>query len=253
MTSTNGNGAHRASTPREQLLADVRAQAGALTERREYLRAELAELDADLRAYAKAIVALDPESPAAGDGSPAPRRGRSRRRAGVGPERLAEIEAAFRAVADRNGGEARQVDVCDATGYSSSIMTSAFDQLREGNVIRLARVAKNPGGRGRSKYYRLTRPAARRGHHATVDHPRPPKEATREAVLDAVRRLGRPATFAAIGELSGVGDVALRNAVHALEAEGALVDAGLAEVRSDGRRGGKRPRTWLPADAGGAS
>lgn len=151
LPQTNGS-AHTISG-REDLLERTRALAGVVSARRDELRAELAEVDNELRAYEKVIAALDPDAaPRRKPPEPAPKRPTPAR---VGPERLAEIEEAVRRIA-LDKGEVVQKDVSDATGYSSAVTSAAFGQLREANVIRIA--SRGPGTR---KSYKLTRPAER--------------------------------------------------------------------------------------------
>lgn len=168
VTAPASNGAGNALTPREQLLEQARAQADVLVERREELAAELAGVDRDLKAYERAITALDPAAV-----PPVKRRGPGRPSKNgpartvpskVGPERLAQFEAAVRELG-ANDREFRQIDVLRHLGENknSGLATNAFEQLREANVIRFARQQRGPGG---GKFFRLTRPALREGSNA---------------------------------------------------------------------------------------
>jgi DNA-binding transcriptional ArsR family regulator len=109
-------------------------------------------LVAERKKYARALAVL--EGPAR-EGSGRLQRGskpRGRPPSNVGPERLAEYEQAIREFAAEQE-EFRQVDIRAVTGATSNVMTRAFEQLRQTNVIRVARQE------GNSKYYRLTRAA----------------------------------------------------------------------------------------------
>lgn len=154
----SANGSTSVLAGREGLLASMREQKDVLDERRRELMIEVHAIDEDLKAYNKALAALDPrpaeprQPKSAGDKQrPTPSK--------VGPERMAEITRVVRDLASASpDGEFRQVDVGNATGYSSSVMSSAFLQLRDENVIRMARVKRGPGG---GHFFRLTRLALR--------------------------------------------------------------------------------------------
>ena len=234
LARTNGAGA---SSVRDRVADQLRAAIEELEQREMLVVAELSGIRAEKRDLEKSLQPLmhDPSMPA-------PKRGRGKVRptpARVGPERLAEIEQVARELI-REHGEVRQADVAKKTGYSSSVLTNAFMQLVEGGVLRLVRVQRGYGG---GKFYGLTRPAERQEAQSTPGLIRPPKTATRDLIIAAIREHGRPATFAAIGKQSGVGDVAMRNAVHALVAEGVLRDAGTVP-RADGKTAGKMPHAY---------
>lgn len=241
------NGAGALASSRQQLLDQARASAAALSERRAVLVAELAEIDGELKAFHRAAAALDPTPPEPRpDDAKTPARVRANP-SRIGPERMAMIERVVRELANADpNGEVAQVDVRKQLGLGSSVMTNAFKQLRDANVIRFARVERLGRGAG-TKRYKLTRPALREDEpdQAPV---RQAKTGTRQRVLDAFRALDGPVTYAAIKEQSGVSDVAVRNAIRALEAEGVL-RGGLADQRADGKTYGKRPRTYVLAAA----
>lgn len=73
----------------------------------------------------------------------------------VAPDTMAEIEAFVRAWAEDHE-EFRQIDIRSAPGSpvtDSGKSSAAFEQMRQANVLRLARVD------GNNKFYRLTRSA----------------------------------------------------------------------------------------------
>lgn len=159
----SANGATHEVGSRESMLAQMRQRASGLSERRAELRLAIVEIDTELKAWEKAIAALDPTPPAPKLGRPAsskPGANPSR----VGPERMATIEQAIREIAtEQPSGEVRQADVAHRTGLSSAVMASAFNQLRDDNVIRFAR---SQSGRGGGKFFKLTRPALRENAEA---------------------------------------------------------------------------------------
>ena len=73
----------------------------------------------------------------------------------VSPEKMSDIEAFVRAWAEDHE-EFRQIDIRSAPGSpvtDSGKSSAAFEQMRQANVLRLARVD------GNNKFYRLTRSA----------------------------------------------------------------------------------------------
>jgi ribosomal protein S25 len=257
----NGDGAGHSLNPREQILAQARAEHDRLLARRDELREELAELERDVKGYEKAMHALDPEyaPPAPVKTGAQPKQVRPAAKRGVGPERLAQIEAAAREIAAENGGDVTQVQVRDRTGLSSAVMTGAFRMLRDNNVLRFARVDKKPGQGGQTKIYKLTRPALRGGAESQLPlddedtsakpaPPRAPKEATRQKVIEAIKAHGQPVTRTVIIERTGIGDIAVRNTLSTLQEEGVVLDAGPASERADGLAMGKMPRTYTLAE-----
>jgi len=162
----SANGSSSVMAGREGLLASMREQKNVLDERRRELMVEVHAIDEDLKAYNKAIAALDPQ-PAEGSKVSKAALDKVRPTASkVGPERLAEITEVIRDLASKDpDGEIRQVDVTHVTGYSSAVMSAAFNQLRDENVLRIARVARSAtdDGKGKGTWFRLTRPALRDG------------------------------------------------------------------------------------------
>lgn len=161
VTAPASNGAARPLTSREQIVEQVRVQVAALDARRDELCAELDAVDADLKAFQRALAALEPPPPHGKvPGGYRLKNGTVKRYAPrVGPERMERIERAVRETAREGDGDVCQADVRERTGIGSSAMTLAFKQLREAGVIRFARVEHR--GRVRTKVYRLTRPAER--------------------------------------------------------------------------------------------
>lgn len=158
MTSSNGA---PAPSSRERILAQIRAEAEQLLARREDLAAELAALDADLRAYQKAARDLGAEESL----MPHPHGGRApkavkTRAASIGDERYAQVkQVALELLAER--GEIRAADVGHATGLSSASLTAAFKRLRDERVIRLARVERSNPRKGKGgKFYKPWQPQA---------------------------------------------------------------------------------------------
>jgi hypothetical protein len=153
VASTNG----LAETFVDQEVARIQAQLDGQEGRAQALRAELRELDELTKRYEKAIRDLKGESGKPGrkpkveraPGDPRVRPVQSK----VGPEAMAKIESAIRAYAE-DREEFRQVDIrgtlTGALAHSSK-MATAFEQLRQANVIRLARQE------GNQKFFRLTR------------------------------------------------------------------------------------------------
>jgi hypothetical protein len=121
----------------------------------EELRAEIDQLTPALKRYQKALALLT------GEDAPAPGRPKGARvrakPSGVGDERLERVEAGIRDFA-KDHDEFRQVDIRSTVeGISSSVAATAFETLRQRNVIRLARKD------GNNKFYRLTAEALREG------------------------------------------------------------------------------------------
>jgi hypothetical protein len=112
------------------------------------------QIVAELRTYEKALAALQGATRKAkpkGQARTAPSK--------LSDERLAEIESIVREYATDHE-EFRQVDIRSAHGtlpsggtLSSGMSALAFEELRQRNVLRVARVE------GNSKFYRLTREA----------------------------------------------------------------------------------------------
>jgi hypothetical protein len=139
----------------DELIAGLRKRIAARKVRADELKAELDTIAPELRRYERALSLLtgDAERPTGKVGKASPVRPvRSR----LGEERLEKVRGAVLGYA-RDHEEFRQVDIRNVLGnrFSSSIMTSAFEQLRQENVIRFARQE------GISKFYRLTRESVR--------------------------------------------------------------------------------------------
>jgi hypothetical protein len=114
------------------------------------IETELVEHRAQLKRDEKVVALLRGEEASKKPG-PKPRQAASQK--GIGDDLLAGIEAAVRRYADGHE-EFRQVDIRkmpDTPTDKSSVMATAFDHLRERNVIRFVRQE------GISKVYRLTR------------------------------------------------------------------------------------------------
>jgi septation ring formation regulator EzrA len=153
VAETNG----LAQTFVDQEVARIQAQLDGQEGRAQALRAELRELDELTKRYEKAIRDLRGDYPRMGrkPSKPATSSGEKVRpvQSKVGPEAMAKIEEAIRAYAEDHE-EFRQVDIrATLTGAlaHSSKMAVAFEQLRQANVIRLARQE------GIQKFFRLTR------------------------------------------------------------------------------------------------
>ena len=128
-----------------------------ISERREALddlQARASELTRELRRHEKALAILLDEPPTKKLGRPPGQKQVRNKPSNIGPERLELIERTIREFTqDRE--EFRQVDIRGITDIKSSVMATAFEQLRQANVIRFARQD------GNNKYYRLTREALR--------------------------------------------------------------------------------------------
>ena len=157
MADLNGaTGADHDDTVDDELVETITARIEPTRRRRDELAAELAATNARLKRYERALGALaEPKDPAPTERrkpGPKPKQGPGPRTS-IGDERLAQIEAMVRELA-AEGDEVRQVDVRNRlAGVNSSTSAIAFEQLRQRNVIRLARQE------GNNKYYRLTREA----------------------------------------------------------------------------------------------
>jgi hypothetical protein len=161
MTTSATNGGAPSLPHADELIARLQQLIDERTVRRDELVDELAHVDRELKAYAKSLAPLLPEALA----PPPAKRGRPPRGEGervrakqsrIGPERMELIEAAARQLG-KDDAEFRQVDVRRETGLTSSIMTSAFRQMRDDNIVRLARRD------GINQWFKLTRPAGREG------------------------------------------------------------------------------------------
>jgi hypothetical protein len=160
LTAAASNGAPAPSV-RERVAEQLRAAIAELVDRRDDLAAELAGVNGEIKMLERSLAPLAPPDPnktrpgrpPKADGDPV-----RKKPAKVGPERMARVEAVVRELG-KGDAEFRQVDVREQTGLTSSIMTSAFRQLREDDVVRLAR------REGINQWFKLTRPALREGEH----------------------------------------------------------------------------------------
>lgn len=121
------------------------------TQRRDQLVAELEAVRRELTNYTKALKLVDE---AAAPLPPTAPKKKAPSGTKIGPENLAEIkDAVLGWVAENGDVQFRQVDIRERIGVNSSLASSAFAQLREQGVIRLA------GKQGLNHYYRLTHAA----------------------------------------------------------------------------------------------
>lgn len=138
-----------------QFLDELRARVAERRARVDALEAQLQALKPELRRYESALRLLSGEQ--VDTAIDKPRQSRSKgvktqSGTSIGPERLEAIERAVREYA-RDHEEFRQVDVRAVYDMTSSVSATAFEILRQRNVLRVARVD------GNSKFYRLTREA----------------------------------------------------------------------------------------------
>jgi hypothetical protein len=152
-TTTPASNGAGAPSVRERVADQLRAAIAELADRRDQVAGELAVINGEIKTLERSLAPLVPKQTS----TPRPKGSSQTHRSMVGPERLAVIEAAIRELA-AGDEEFRQIDVVKATGITSSVMGSAFSQLTDASVIRLARRKKGPGG---GNYFRLTRPALR--------------------------------------------------------------------------------------------
>jgi hypothetical protein len=147
---------------RESIAAQLDALLVDTRHRRDAMQAQVAELTAEIKSYEQSARALRGEvgKPGRKPGSKPPGKpyGKS-----VGDERLAEIERAVRAFA-ADHEEFRQIDIRAQLDIGSSVAATAFETLRQNNVIRLARK------QGNNKYFRLTTEALQGQEPATSEH-----------------------------------------------------------------------------------
>jgi hypothetical protein len=155
MTDEYSNG-HVHLVDEDPVVIDLRKRIDQVKQEQQSLRERLAEVNDVVSRYERAVRALTGEKAP----TPTPRTPGKRVRehpSGVGEERLDRIrEIVLEYAADHE--EFRQVDIRTQPGLegamvTSSVMTTAFNRLRQENVIRLARQE------GNSKWFRLTREA----------------------------------------------------------------------------------------------
>lgn len=127
--------------------------------RAELLRAQLAEIEPELKRYERALALILDEPPPPGPGRGRPPGGGKATRdkpSGLSAERLARVEEAVRNYAAEHD-EFRQVDIRTVIDVTSGVTALAFEDLRQKGIIRLARAE------GNNKWFRLTREALREG------------------------------------------------------------------------------------------
>jgi hypothetical protein len=150
MTDAN-NGA---APPDDAITGPLRQHVRDLHVRHEQLHAELVRVTDEMRRFDKALKTIDGEPLH----KPKPKL-RERPGTRIGPERAQAIETTVRALITERG-EVRQADVCEELGLNSSIVTAAFNDLREREIIRLSRQTR---GRGGGKFFKLMPAAEREG------------------------------------------------------------------------------------------
>ena len=161
------NGAQTGSTPPAMAIATetIRQAVDELAKQRDTLTEQLAIVKYELGNYQKALALLEAPPPPPPGLTPRKRgrpssSGAERNGTRISGERLAEVEAAIREYADVNGGdpEFRQIDIRERLGGLTSGMSSlAFAELREREVIRIARKD------GNNLYFRMAHAAASEG------------------------------------------------------------------------------------------
>ena len=137
----------------EDVIMQLRSVQNGYAAKRAALKAELDKVDLEYKRADRALRLLTGE-PLAAKPRATPQKQYPK---AIGDERLREIRFAVLKYAEDHE-EFRQVDIrtmagLDPTIAKSSTMATAFDQLRQENTIRLARVE------GNSKWFRLTREA----------------------------------------------------------------------------------------------
>jgi hypothetical protein len=158
------NGAQTGSVPAMALVTETLQRAvDELAKQRDTLTEQLATVKHELGNYQKALALIEAPPPGS-----TPRRGRSSLKSSSGGanrsgtrisgDRLAEVETAIREYATEHGGdpEFRQIDIREVmgAGISSGISSIAFAELREREVIRIARKD------GNNLYFRMAHAAA---------------------------------------------------------------------------------------------
>ena len=144
---TSPNGSAPPMTQVTDVLRDAIAQRAA---RVDQLAEELAHVKHELTSYQKALQLID-GTPRA---KPGPKKSAPSTK--IGPERLAEVKSAVLEYVQANGDvEFRQIDIREHMGHTinSGVSSIAFVQLRDADVIRVARKS------GVNQYYRVTRQA----------------------------------------------------------------------------------------------
>ena len=166
------NGAQTGSTPPAMAIATetIRQAVDELAKQRDTLTEQLAIVKYELGNYQKALALIEAPPPPPPGSTPS-RRGRppkssssggaNRNGTRISGDRLAEVEAAIREYAAEHGGdpEFRQIDIREmvGAGMTSGVSSLAFAELREREVIRLARKD------GNNLYFRMAHGAASEG------------------------------------------------------------------------------------------
>jgi hypothetical protein len=147
--AAEANGTTPAADKRALARDALRAQIEEIREEHTALEARLRAITPELRSYEKAL-ALISDDPAdqPKPSKPGPKVKVRAEPSKIGEDRLEVIKQAIRAIAEHRD-EFRQVDVRERTGLSSSVTATAFEQLRQDNVIRFARKD------GNNKFFRL--------------------------------------------------------------------------------------------------
>jgi hypothetical protein len=222
-----------------QLSALLDATVDELQTRHDLLKVELAEVSTKLARYKKMQAAGEaPTSKPARGSTP------------DGPKAKVSAALAERVfVALKDAGEPRSVRaLSEQLSIARGSVDAAIKKLREDDRVRFAgkdtSVTIGVAPALWATFPELPEPEPAPAGPASF---RPAKAATRERVLDAVRAHGEPATLTDIIARSGVSEVAVRNAVRALQEDGALRDAGTAAVRADGATHGKMPHIYVLA------
>jgi hypothetical protein len=149
--TSNGRPAEEAALPvasESPAIAGLRSEMAVLVKRREELLAAINAITPELKRYEKALAFLTGEIAAPKKKAAVQKRDHTR----VSDDRVELIRRAILLYA-RDHEEFRQVDLRTATGFTSSVMATSFEKLRQTNVIRFARQD------GNNKWYRLTREA----------------------------------------------------------------------------------------------
>jgi hypothetical protein len=137
----------------DEIVVGIRRRIAHRKEHIEALQAQIDPMLAQMKRDERALALLTGEERAKPGLKPGPKPKGDRVRdnpSRVGDERLAQIRETIAAFA-ADHEEFRQVDIRTITGLTSSNMATAFEMLRQQNVIRFARQD------GNNKYYRLTR------------------------------------------------------------------------------------------------
>lgn len=156
-TDVARNGDASASA-RQRIANDLEQEIAKLLRHERQLELELVKVKSDRKTFEQSMARLRGEPLIKRSGPSRPKSELARPvKSQVGPEALARIEAAIREFATDHD-EFRQVDIrgiMTGTFTNSSKMATAFEQLRQNGVIRLARKD------GIQRFFRLTESARR--------------------------------------------------------------------------------------------